>query len=66
MFNTTNKKLDEKLISIYDHLDIPVFNYNKNMNLNTLLTFHKIQKMRKQYYNFSNIYPSLNYFNRFI
>lgn len=67
MFMTTNSKLDDKLYSIEQYLNYPVYNNNyKKIDSERLCNFSNKQKYRKKYYVYSNLYTSLNYFNKFI
>ena len=66
MFETTNNRLDDKLYSIKQHLNYPVYSNCRNIDSLKLCNSQKKQKFRKKYYIYSTLYKSLSYFNKFI
>ena len=56
MFNKINNKLDDKLYSIKQHLNYPVYSNCRNIDSLKLCNSHKKQKFRKKYYIYSKLY----------
>ena len=66
MLEIKNNNLDDKLYSIKQHLNYPIYSKCININSLKLCNSQKKQKFRKKYYLYSKVYKSLSYFNKFI